>query len=135
MSVFQVGALEVKLMSCRNIVKETSPGGGSGTGSTPGSGSATPGKNKGLNSKVSFDKKHFGMFGQFGPDNGKNVIRWQCWPHRLAAGPLDEFFILFHHEKGGYKIHTFQLSLYIYGRISDIHTSIMMRFLWFFYSR
>jgi len=38
----KVGALEVKLMSCRNIVKETSPSGGSVTGSTPGSGSATP---------------------------------------------------------------------------------------------
>jgi len=43
----KVGALEVKLMSCRNIVKETSPGGGSGTGSTPGSGSATPEVNGG----------------------------------------------------------------------------------------
>ena len=43
--LLKVGALEVKLMSCRNIVKETSPGGGgSGTGSTPGSGSATPGQ-------------------------------------------------------------------------------------------
>ena len=44
--LLKVGALEVKLMSCRNIVKETSPGGGGsgGTGSTPGSGSATPGQ-------------------------------------------------------------------------------------------
>ena len=47
--ILQVGALEVKLMSCRNIVKETSPGGGgSGTGSTPGSGSATPGQRNNL---------------------------------------------------------------------------------------
>ena len=52
-----MGALEVKLMSCRNIVKETSPGAGSGTGSTPGSGSATPGQS-GRDLKVGFGIKH-----------------------------------------------------------------------------
>ena len=128
MSVFQVGALEVKLMSCRNIVKETSPGGGSGTGSTPGSGSATPGKNIVIIQELALQRSILGCLVNLNQIREKNVIRWQCWPHRLAAGPLDEFSVLFHHEKGGNKIHTFQLSLYIYGRISDLNTSIVLIF-------